>query len=509
MSGVLAAAWLTLASPAAAQDPLSAIDWLSQSVNAPRAGPAVLQPQTGRPASGVDAAPISVVAIDAPRPDAVGLLPVAVTGLPRGVWGPGRTEEIAALIGAVRPGGLPAVQGLIYTLLLAEVDPPGDADTTGRLLLARVDKLVDLGALDAAMALLDLAGTKTPEPFRRWFDVALLLGEEDRACDTMRALPGVAPTFAARVYCLARGGDWGAAALTLRTARALGLMTDTEDALLSRFLDPELYEGEPPLPLPDRPSPLVWRIHEAIGEPIATNGLPVAFAQADLRANTGWKARIEAAERLARTGSVPANRLLGLYTERKPAASGGVWDRAAAIQALDAALSGTDPAALGTALPRAYQAMAAVELEGTFAAAYAETLGKRVLTGPVGALAFRVAMLSDRYETFARTRVPDGSDEAFLIGLARGDTRGTTPPDGLGAAIRDGFADPPLPADLAELVAQKRLGEAMLLAAARIERGAFGDLRDVTAGLATLRELGLEDVSRRAALELMLLERRG
>ena len=55
----------------------------------------------------------------------------------------------------------------------------------------------------------------------------------------------------------------------------------------------------------------------------------VAFAQADMRDNTGWKAQLEAAERLARNGVLDPNQLLGLYTEEKAAASGGVWDRVA------------------------------------------------------------------------------------------------------------------------------------------------------------------------------------
>ena len=60
---------------------------------------------------------------------------------------------------------------------------------------------------------------------------------------------------------------------------------------------------------------------EAIGQAIPTTSLAVAFAQADLRANIGWKARIEAGERLARTGAVSDNQLVGLYTERRAAAS--------------------------------------------------------------------------------------------------------------------------------------------------------------------------------------------
>jgi len=53
------------------------------------------------------------------------------------------------------------------------------------------------------------------------------------------------------------------------------------------------------------------------------------------------------------------------------------------------------------------------------------------------------------------------------------------------------------------------IGEAILMAMTRITAGAAGDTRQVTEGLSTLRRLGLEDVARRTALELMLLKRPG
>jgi putative component of toxin-antitoxin plasmid stabilization module len=56
---------------------------------------------------------------------------------------------------------------------------------------------------------------------------------------------------------------------------------------------------------------------------------------------------------------------------------------------------------------------------------------------------------------------------------------------------------------------EARVGEAILWGMARIARGVQGDLRGVTEGLALLRAAGMEDVARRTALQLMLLERRG
>lgn len=514
---LLAAAPARLAAEAGTGEPLSAIDWLSRSVATPTAMPTpAAHPPEPPVATAITQAPIRVLPLDGPSPDAIGVNSAARSGLPRDLWGSTASADLARLIRAERVDTLPAIQSLLYTILLAELAPPVDSGAEGVVFLARIDKLLDLGALDPALALLEQVPHPQPEVFRRFFDIALLTGEEDRACDAMRKTPGISPTFEARVFCLARGGDWNAAALSLRTGETLGYIEAAMVPLLERFLDPELADDAPDLPTPARPSPLVLRLMEAIGQPLQTSTLPLAFAHADLRSNAGWKTRLEAAERLARTGAIEPNLLFGLYTERKAAASGGVWERVRAIQALEAALSDADPAAVARALPFAWRLVEAAELEVPFAALFGERLASLRLGGSAGALAFRIGLLSDAYESVARARREEtgpgaaSATETFLIGIATGLAEGTVPPDQMGAAIQAAFSGPPEVADeFALYMAERRLGEAILKAADQITDGARGDLRDVTEGLAFLRRVGLETTARRAALELLLLERRG
>ncbi len=499
----------------AADDPLSAIDWLSQSVTTP-AGAAVgkaakTKPRKEEPVSSGGGLPQSVATstLDGPSPDAVGLLSSAVTGLPRDLWGMGLEAEIAAAITAGRSDPLPALQGLLMTILLAEATPPVDAGNKGTLALARIDKLLAMGALDHAAAMLDLLGASQPEIFRRAFDVALLTGNEDKGCEMMRASPNLAPTFPARIFCLARSGDWNAAALTLRTAQALGFVAPEEDDLLSRFLDPDLYEDDALPALPQTMTPLSWRMFEAIGEPQPTAHLPLAFAHADLRDAAGWKAQIEAAERLTRAGAIPPNLLLGLYTERQAAASGGVWDRVEAFQRFDTAVRAGNTDAVTESLPPVWDAMTEAELEVPFAMLYGARLARLPLTDEAGRIAFHIGLLSPQYEMIAKAHTPESKREAFLIGIATGTLSGVPPQDSLGRAIAPAFLHPALADDIGALMDQRRLGEAILLAIDKIGRGVQGDLSGVTDGLALLRLVGLEDAARRTALELMLLERRG
>ncbi|WP_457645483.1 hypothetical protein [Profundibacter sp.] len=494
------------AASALADAPLSAIDWLSDTV----ATPVVMQPPSAtditRDASVED---ITVTTLDGPTPDAVGLLPVSVTGLPRNFWGATPSEELANQVRRQPVQSLPALEDLLKMILLAELDAPLDADGTGALFLARIDKLLDMGSLDQAQALLERAGPDTPDLFRRWFDVALLTGTEHAACAKLKDKADIAPTYPARVFCLARNGDWNAAAVTLETAKVLGYITKEEDALLARFLDPELFEGLPPLPVPKHVTPLIFRMREAIGEPIPTANLPLAFANADLRSNTGWKTQIEAAERLARTGAIDPNRLLGIYTERLPAASGGIWERVEAVQQFDTAMSTNDPGAVATALPAVWQEMQHAHLEVPFATLYGERLERLPLHDDAAELAFHIGLLSADYEKVAGNFKPVTVMDKFLVALAQGDVNGVASPDAKGNVVKPAFQANTAPVEFAPLLADNQLGKAILQAITLFAQGADGDLKDVRKALLLLRSVGLEDTARRAALQLMLLERRG
>ncbi len=502
------------AAPALAERPISAIDWLSD----PLETPVVLPPVSGtggmadEPGIAPTAASdeIIVTSLDAPNLDAVGLLPGSVTGLPRDLWRASSSRDLIRLIHNLPNRNLPAIQGLIHTLLLAETDPPEDSTGDGRLFLARIDRLLDDGALEQAQAMLAQAGNPTPEVFRRLFDTALLTGTEDTVCKLLRSRPDLAPGYGARIFCLARGGDWQAAVLTLGTARALGIVSPAEDALLARFLDPHLFEGEPPLPPPARVTPLVFRMHAAIAEHLPTAPLPLAFAHADLGPNSGWKARIEAAERLARNGAIGESRLFGIYGEHQPAASGGVWDRVAVVQELDAALHGADKAAVATRLPPAWAAMRKAGLEVPFARHYGARLAGLGLEGTAGALAFRIGLLSPQYEEIAAAASASATgDDAFLAALARGappPPRNTGPGGALEQAIRRGFGETALPAQQVLLLQNGELGRVLLTIPALIRSGAAGDLGDLAGGLALLRHLGLEDIARQTALQVLLLQ---
>ncbi len=503
----LVAVGLLLAGAAGAQDAVEEIvpptlqdmprtlepPWLSDTVTRPHANVA----------NSVERPEITVLPLDAVALDAVGLLPRAITGLPDDLWGASDPETLARLFRAQPAGGLPAVLSFTRSLALAELAPPAGGQD-GALFLARLDMLLERGALDPALALMERAGPTDPQVFRRFFDASLLTGHGDRACAAMKANPDIAPTFPARIFCLARHGDWAAAALLLGTGEALGRITQEEGDLIARFLDPELFEGEPPLPPDPDLTPLAFTMRMAIAERPDLTGAPLAFVQADLSPLAGWRAQLDAAERLTRSGAIEPQQWFAIYTARVPSASGGVWDRVAAVQALDAALLAGDASEVARHLPPAWDHMSEASLEVAFATIFAERLSRVALTGEAARLSRRIGLLSPIYERVAQASAPQGAAEALAFAVARGLPAVAPPPeDPLAAAVAAAFTDPPPDHRYRWFLDNDRTGEAFLRAALVLgDRGS--DYADITDALAMFRGVGLEALARRAALQLLL-----
>jgi hypothetical protein len=489
--------------------PLSVIDWLGQQ-------PKIEMPKPRQPVKPAEApvaktalAPaVTVTTLGEGSPRAIGLVPANVTGLPLDLWSGSSVAQITTLFDRLPELHLPAARALFYTLLLAEATAPeGRAAEGDALALARVSALIDAGALDPALSLIEQAGvTTSPDHFALWMQVSLLLGTEDRACTLLEQKPFLTSDYSVRILCAARAGNWDTASLTFGSAQALQLLPAERLALLDRFLNPDLFEGEPLLPTPRVMDAIGFRMFEAIGERPQTRMLPPAFAVADLRDIAGWKAQLEAAERLTRIGALPDNRFLGIYTYREPAASGGIWDRVEALQRFDTALRTNSVDAVAKTLRPAWQAMQEAELEVSFATLYADALRPLSLEGNPAALRDRIMLLSPIYESVG-AGTPPTPETAFLAAIAAGEAPSTRPDIRQADAIASAFSTPSPRQALIDQAQNGNLGVAILQAIALLEEGANGDTAALRDALSTLRALGLEDIARRAALQVSLLER--
>lgn len=464
------------------------------------------------PQTDIQTIPLSEVTtqpLDAPSLDSVGLYPAARIGLPRMFWGPTPVDDLRAMIDAIALDTLPTALQLSRRVLLAEFASPDAATVleTGNLLTARIDTLIRMGALEEASQLIDAASQTHAALNARAFDIALLLGEEDRACASMTGQISAQDMAAAQVFCLARTGQWQAALAALGVSQSLNMITPHEGALLSRFLEEE--EQDIPMAQPATITPLGWRIMEALGDPVTTSGLPVAFAYADLRGTSGWRAQLDAAERLTRAGVFQPNRLLGLYTQRRPAASGGVWERVRMVQRLDRALNARDQDGISEALGAAWPVFAAVELERAFAQMFAERLGQLTLSPSSDQIVWKVLLLAQENFAKASELASDDPLGQFVTALAHQGALPELQRPAMAAAIAAAFQDAPLPDEVQAQLDAGELGLVLLGALEQIAHASAGDSHAAQTGLSVLRALGLDSDARQIAIELLLLDRHG
>jgi len=504
MKARLAAACLCAltAAPAHAAEgrPLSAIDWLSRSVETPAAVPAPGPAPEAAPAPERLPPEVTARPLGPPEPETEGLVAAADLGLPGDLWGASTARDVAERLAGLPPELPPTARDLLRRVVISRQASPRQGDDDDILLSARVDTLLEMGALDEARLLLGARPPENPELFRRWFDIALLKGAETEACRYLAERPDLSPTYPARIFCLARNGNWHVAALTLGTAESLGILSPAEDALLARFLDPELFDTVPPPPR--RPSPLLFRLYEASGDRLSTATLPVAFAHADLAPILGWKARLEATERLARAGVVGPGELFEVYSERAAAASGGVWERVRAVAELNARIEA------GTASPRdyarAFDVMERAGLGGIVAHGYRSLPADPGNDARVRRSLLRMVALRGGASVPPAYIAPDAPEDAFLAAVVSGNPNAAPAPTGLARAIRDGFLRARADGPLEDLAAEGRRGEALFLALGWIGEASGGDIDRLAEALVYLRSLGLNDTARRIAIDLLI-----
>lgn len=504
---------------AGAEAPRSAIPWLSDILGEGALAGAGEVPLGigGRPDAVIPFSPtqIQTSALDQPLLDGAGLLEPSETGLPADLWQGTSALRVRRLIEDRRPTGVPAARELFRAILLARVTPPVGSSPENRVLLARTDVLMDSGMLDEAEALLASGPVTEQALFRRAFDIGLLTDRSDARCAELRAAPGLSPTLPARVYCLARLGDWDAAALTLNLGRDLGTISAAEQDLLERFLDPGAFEDAPIGPPPSTLTTIEFVLREAIGLPRPTASLPLAFLALDAADEAPLKARIEARERLVREGAIPPGPLFEAYRDGAPAASGGVWDRMAAVRDLDRAFATADVAAVFAQLPDVDGRFADLGLRKAFAQIFARQLAalpQDDASSQQRRLVAELLLLAGDHEA-ALKWLPNNNDPAgnYLRAVASDAAttlRPQTLPPILSAARRGLVAVAP-PSEHAALIdtliqAGAR-GEALVRTLDLLEGGIEVDPGDLTDALYLLRAAGQEAVARQVAIETILL----
>ena len=486
---------LLLGSQLAAQSPLSAIDWLSEENSKEQRS--ILEIKTKDVKKTND---IQVSTLDSNEQQSIGLLPIYVTGIPSTIWRNSSFDDLEYSFKTMPTFSYSPIQELMYSLLLAEARPPLNEPTRYAFLEIRLEKLLDYGAVDPAIALIERASPVPEKMISLLFDISLLSSNNLPICEPVLQNTKNRDLQAELIYCYARKGDWLTAHLILKTEEVLGELSPHEVSLLDRYLEVDFnVDLHALLPPPETITPLEYRLYEAIGEPISAEYLPIQYSQSDLSGENGWRAQVIAAERLSSTGAIPENQILGIYTSRSSGVSGGIWERVKVVNDLDTALVARED------FEQYFQDAWKVFKQANQLTLFAKLFGLRVFDENISPKSKEIAAnLLLLTNNFAITdSYWDPSDIRF--GLTTGDFSQVNVSDETEKIILQIFTEPSMPFLFEQKLNQGKLGEVILNALLQFEMGIEGNLKDLSESLSTLNLIGLETTARRAALTHLVL----
>ncbi len=311
------------ASPAAAQ--IRLFPDLGNEPPPAQSAPASPQSQSRPQTEGEESAPkgFRIEGLAAPEIDAVGLAGPAEGGFAESLWAGSDGELVLALLSTLPVASEnPPLTALTRRLLMTGAPLRGVIEP-GSVLGARADRLLAMGDLDGAAALLErVPPTRSDSQIARLVvQTALLRGDEDGACGRAN---DIAPTSSAAfwakvaIYCRLADGDRDGAMLGLDLLRDQGLSEDAAFFALATMI----AQGQPaPVPLaPGGPTALHVALYRLADLPLPQNALaaasPELLAVAAREPGLVADDRLAIAERAFLFGALPADDLAARYRER-------------------------------------------------------------------------------------------------------------------------------------------------------------------------------------------------
>ena len=314
---------------------MSAIDWLAKKINDPPVF--YTYPSEIDENSNIE---IEKMVLPNISKNSIGIYPSIKIGINSDIWKNNNEIEISTILKKIRISDLYYLNRLLKRILLIESDPPiiavGEKFSGTIFLRQRILKLIQMGALDDAEALiLDSEPTFDPNLTDLWSEISFLTYRFERFCKAI--LNGYHNSLepAHKIICLARSGDWNAAALSLATFSSINEIDSDHEKLLINYLD---HEAELEIINKDKceedKSVIIYLCNFSnINTRIPSYG--VKFLYNNLGRGKSIRSRIVASEELVKSGALNPNILFSTYKIKQPSTSGGVWARAKLVQELD------------------------------------------------------------------------------------------------------------------------------------------------------------------------------
>jgi hypothetical protein len=333
------------------------------------------RPSTPRtePAPSESTGEFTVEGLAAPELDAIGLSGPTEGGFDRPLWQDADPDLVLRLLTDLPVVTfVPPLRNLTRRLLVT--GSPAGTSEPGRMLATRIERLVAMGDLDAAKALVDHLPPPTTDSqlARRAAEVALLLGDDQTACrlaDSLGPISGAEFWAKAAVFCRLVEDDASGARLGLDLMREAGQTTD--DAFFE--LATAIADGSEPPPLQTLAEPSA--IHIALlaiaewplPERVLSDAVPPVLAAVARAPALAGARPLAALEQAFLVGATSADRVAAGYAEADPAILNAVpspeshWDAQTRAAVFATLVKDADPAVRAKLLDATWRAASGAE----------------------------------------------------------------------------------------------------------------------------------------------------
>ena len=367
---VLIASWL---SPVFGQNPNTAIEWLKEEKDT-KTGPLKdIAPEKNILSSAIEKTPLQPINLNS-----IGIIPTKISGIDPDLWVKMNENDISYRLSSLPNLKFQAAQTYLKRILISETQPPVSAPeskNSGKIyLLAKLDKLIGMGALDEAETMVLQVPQIDPNLFKRWIRISFLTGRIRKLCETLMRNSGLTQNLSVRIICLKNLNDWDAAALTLSTASNLEMFDLNREKFLIHYLDPKLVETSELSTNSVQLNEIDYFIINSSSQISSVQTSELRYLYMVLKNSSEPKNKIQAAEELAIKKSINASSLFDIYRNTSIDGSIKFWRRIIATKNLDLTLQRNNNKSVNIAVTKAINEMFLGNLLTLFATEYADKL---------------------------------------------------------------------------------------------------------------------------------------
>ena len=249
--------------------------------------------------------------------NSIGIISADNTTFPSNLWNRSDESLLAKKIIEMPDFELSSANKIFKRLLILDTEPPinaiGQKNMGSLFLISRIDRLIEMGAIDEAETILDYIKNPNYDLLRRKIDIASITGRLQGTCKQIRRHFNSTDILKYKIICLAREGDWNAAAILFSAGSTLKLFSSTDKKLLLNFLDPEINVKIGKEEMKINLSPINFYLFLSRGSLYNTKDLSPKYAYTLSSAGNNLLERIQSSEKLVRNFSMNSHHLFSLY----------------------------------------------------------------------------------------------------------------------------------------------------------------------------------------------------